>query len=109
MHDLARPKLLAVRCSVPAACRSASRSTSFRPRPNKPRPPAQSISRRVQPLHSFLGDPRILSMESPQREIGPFGESIACLSYPDEVIASKQIPLADGNRLRPGNWEASEN
>src|SRR6266480_5957257 len=105
MHDLARPKLLAVRCSVPAACRSERRSTSLRPRPNNPRPPAQSISRRVQPLHSFLGDPRILSMESPQREIGPSGQSITSLSYPDQVIASKQIPLADGTWLYPRNRE----
>src|SRR6266851_7803410 len=61
MQDLARPKLFG-NGREGAACKSASRRKSLRPRPKKPSAPASSISRLVQPPQTRLGDPRIRSM-----------------------------------------------
>src|SRR4051794_13630485 len=47
------------------ACASFKRKNSSRPTPNKPRPPAHSMSRRLRPSHSVFGEPKIRSMKRP--------------------------------------------
>src|SRR5947209_6613716 len=83
MHALARPKLRAG-CDAWTAER---RRKSARPSPNRPSPPAQSMSRRVQPPQRFFGDPRMRNMESPPAAL----RTAQGASYPHGAEAGKEI------------------
>src|SRR5713101_1051845 len=63
MQCLALPKLLPGGDLPSAACRAFSWKNEGKVRLKSPSPPAQSISRRVQPPHSFFEDPRIRNMQ----------------------------------------------
>src|SRR5262245_17770777 len=65
MHDFALPNVARGDVDGTAARASCSRSQSLRVRPNAPRPPTWSRSRRVTPSHSLFGLPRIRSTADP--------------------------------------------